>query len=42
MIVLEWNKDEFTNIIIDMIHGIDTIYDNFCILPKKTIMRTWM
>ena len=33
MIVLEWNKDEFTNTIIDMIHGIDTIYDNFSIVP---------
>ena len=38
MLGLDWNKDEFTNTIIDMIHGIDTIYDNFCIL--LTSMRT--
>ena len=33
MVVLEWNEDEFTNTIIDMIHGIDIIYDNVSILP---------
>ena len=34
MLGLDWNKDEFTNTIIDMIHGIDTIYDNFSIVMR--------
>ena len=32
MIGLEWNKDDFTNTIIDMIHENDTVQDNFSIL----------
>ena len=32
MIGLEWNKDDFTNTIIDMIQENDIVQDNFSIL----------
>ena len=42
MIGREWNKDDFTNTIIDMIHENDTVQDNFSILirnPKKIYLK---